>query len=155
MRTPAVWWRMELHAQAVSDPDFAGLFFSILVAGACLSNQNVLGTKCRLYRQLQPPSPSSTVTVLPSGMPPRSLVMDLPTLPLQQHMDTTIAVSHPGCRKLLVPHLKSGLIGTAGLLTDGRPAGRERITSPPLTDPVTGLQIANQFTARSGLTAFV
>ena len=48
---------MELHAQAVSDPDFAGLFFSILVAGACRSNQNVLGAKCRLYRQIQPPIP--------------------------------------------------------------------------------------------------
>jgi hypothetical protein len=49
-------------------------------------------------------------------------VIDLPTLPLQQHMDTPIAIAYPRCRQLLDPQLKTGLIGTAGLLTNGRPA---------------------------------
>ncbi len=54
--------------------------------------------------------------------PPGALMVDRPTFAQQKDMDTAIPVSHPGCRKLLDPHLKTGLIGTAGLVTDGCPA---------------------------------
>ena len=78
--------------------------------------------------------------------PPGLFVIDLPSFPPQQDVDAAVAIAHPRRRQFLDPHLETGLIGTAGLVSDGRPLRRQRIAGPPLADTVAGLQIANQLT---------
>lgn len=60
-------------------------------------------------------------------------------------MDAPITISHPCRGKILDPHLETGLIGTAGLVADGRPVGREHVASRPFGGTLTGLHIADQF----------
>ena len=48
--------------------------------------------------------------------------------------------------KILDPHFETGLIGTAGLVTDGSPVCGEHVTSSPLRDTVAGLHVADQLT---------
>ncbi len=50
--------------------------------------------------------------------------------PLQQDMEAPIAIASPGGSQLLDPLLEIGLIGTAGLVTNARPARRERDLPP-------------------------
>ena len=86
MNSPVAWQRMELHAQAVSEAAFAGICRSLICAAekplrdyfsafwlpTHISATRMLSVQSAAYTaNFKAPSPSSTCTVAPSGMPPR------------------------------------------------------------------------------------
>lgn len=73
----------------------------------------------------------------------RTLVVDLPSFPPQQDMDSPISVVNTGRGKLLDLHLEAGLIEAAGLVTLCRSIDRKRTADPPFAHLVARLQIAD------------
>lgn len=86
MNLPVAWSRMALHARAVSEAAFAGLrrslicdaekplrdYFSAFWLPTHASATRMFSAQSAAYAaNIKAPSPSSTCTVAPSGMPPR------------------------------------------------------------------------------------
>ena len=72
-----------------------------------------------------------------------ALVIDLPALAPEQHMDATIPVSRTRRSELHDPQLEAGLIRAAGLIALGRSIDRKRTAGSPFVKLVARLQIAD------------